>query len=128
MLIIVSAVSALLLCGFFYLYFGHIERKFTEAYESQQKEIVQRKRSEEKLIASNQQIQATGEQLEAVNQQLQTNEQKLRENIKQLECLNKTMEGREERVLELKAEVNDLLSELNREPTYKVTALASTDT
>lgn len=42
--------------------------------------------------------------------------------LRDLERLNSAMAGREERLLELKAEVNALLAELHRVPRYRVTA------
>lgn len=50
---IISAVLGLLLYGFFYLHIGRIERKLTDAYDAQQREIVRRKQSEEALKQAN---------------------------------------------------------------------------
>ncbi len=82
--IIISAVLCLLLCGFFYVHIGRIEQKLTDAYDAQEREIVRRKQSEEKLIASKQEILTTAQQLEAANQQLQESESRLEETNRKL--------------------------------------------
>jgi len=46
-------------------------------------------------------------------------EDKLKKSMAELERFNNLMLGREERVLNLKKEVNDLLQELDRKPVYK---------
>jgi signal transduction histidine kinase/CheY-like chemotaxis protein len=85
-LIVMSIVIGALLCGFFYLYIGRVERKLTDTYASQRREIVRRKQSEERLNASNQRIRATAQQLEASNQRLKSEiieRQKVEEKLKQ---------------------------------------------
>jgi PAS domain S-box-containing protein len=49
-------------------------------------------------------------------------EQQLKESLDDIKRHNKMMIGREQRVLELKKRVNDLLQELSREPAYETTA------
>lgn len=49
-------------------------------------------------------------------------EERLRETLKELERFNRLMTGREERVLELKREINDLMEELGRTSKYTTTA------
>jgi len=50
------------------------------------------------------------------------NENKLKKTLSSLEQHNRLMTGREERVLELKKRVNDLLKELGREERFNITA------
>lgn len=50
------------------------------------------------------------------------NENKLKETLSSLERHNRLMTGREERVLELKKSVNDLLKELGREERFNITS------
>lgn len=64
--------------------------------------------------------------LEMVNQQLQGEinerklaEQKLQTSYDELQLFTSCMVTREERVVELKREINDLLAEMGREPVYK---------
>ena len=50
-------------------------------------------------------------------------EERLRESLAEVERFNRAMMSREERVLELKQEVNDLLAELGRQPAYETAGL-----
>jgi len=54
--------------------------------------------------------------------EIKEGEQKLRETMKDVATFNKLMLGREERVLELKKEVNDALALAGRPPKYTITA------
>ena len=44
----------------------------------------------------------------------------LKQKVKELELLNQVMWGREERILELKREINALLEQMNRSPKYQL--------
>jgi len=78
------------------------------------------------LNAVNQQLSASEQQLKATNQKLESEiserkqaEEKLQETLADIERFNQLMIVREERVIEMKKEVNSLLAELGREPQYK---------
>jgi hypothetical protein len=65
-------------------------------------------------------LSQANESLKAEVANRETAEHTLAEKVRELETLNATMLGREERVLEMKKEVNDLLKMLGREMKYSV--------
>ena len=75
--------------------------------------------NELQLKAANQQLQAKEQELKAGNQQLRANEEQLRNNMRDLERFNRLAVGREQRMIELKQQVNALLRELGREEEYQ---------
>lgn len=75
--------------------------------------------NELQLKAANQQLQAKEQELKAGNRQLRANEEQLREKMEDLERFNRLAVGREQRMIELKQQVNALLRELGREEEYR---------
>ena len=75
--------------------------------------------SEQQLNAANDVLQAKEQQLKSGNLQLQANEEQLQNKMKDLERFNRLAVGREQRMVELKQQVNVLLRELGREEEYR---------
>jgi hypothetical protein len=77
------------------------------------------------VVLYNRSHQRAAEELAELNARLQqeiegqkTREEELKDAIHDLERFNAVSSGREDRIIELKAEVNELLKEMNRQPRY----------
>ena len=106
--IIVTAAMLVL----FYIYIGRVERKITRAYQNIEQEASDRKEAEAELTEANEYLRLGQEQLKA-------NEKRLKESLEELERFNNLTVGREQRMIELKQQVNELLGELGREEQYQ---------
>ncbi len=81
------------------------------ANEALQHEIGERQRTDEHLLAKQQEVAS-------INQALLDAKQALEAQVRQLEGMNKVMMDREERIIELKQNVNGLCQELGRPPQF----------
>ena len=77
------------------------------------KDITERKKAEEEVQAVNLRLTENEQKLKDANEELA-------ENVALLEKFNKSMTGRETRVIEVKTEVNELSKELGRPEPYKL--------
>ncbi|MCK4751981.1 MAG: hypothetical protein KAS75_00945 [Planctomycetes bacterium] len=113
-LITISAIVAILLFVLFFFYIGRIERKQLEINNRLKTEVEKHEQTEENLRKSMEDLEH-----EITERKLAKDE--LQKKMEELEQFNKLAVGRELRMIELKKEVNTLLSETGRDEKYENT-------